>query len=91
KKSDDPFEGINDNDISQYADLYDVPPPENDNEAFAMGEKIRKWIANGRPKPGQEPKTQQKQELEEEPQEDKVKEDKEEKSKKKGLFGWLKK
>ena len=59
-----------------------------------MAEKIRKWIASGRPKPGQEKKVEKvesAEELEEEPEEeDKVKE-KEEKPKKKGLFGWLKK
>ncbi len=74
-----------------------MPPPENDDDAFAMADKIRKWIANGRPKPGQEKKIEEpveepEEEPEEikEPEEDKVKEDKE-KSKKKGLFGWLKK
>jgi fused signal recognition particle receptor len=87
KKSSDPFDGINDKDISLYADLYDVPPPENDDDAFALGSKIRKWIEDGRPKPGQQPKEEKK---ESEAREDKVKEDKEEKPKK-GRFGWLKK
>ena len=53
--------------------MFDIPPPENDDEAFAMAEKIRKWIANGRLKPGQEPKKAEKTdepeyELEEEPE-----------------------
>lgn len=87
KKSSDPFDGIDDNDISLYAALYDVPPPENDDDAFALGNKIRKWIKDGRPKPGQQPKQENK---ESEPHEDKVKEDKKEKPKK-GRFGWLKK
>ncbi|MGQ0771644.1 MAG: signal recognition particle-docking protein FtsY [Nitrososphaerota archaeon] len=87
KKSSDPFDGIDDDDISLYAALYDVPPPENDDDAFALGNKIRNWIKDGRPKPGQQPKEENK---EPEPHDDKVKEDKEEKPKK-GRFGWLKK
>ena len=49
--SDDPFEGINSDDISKYADWYDQPPPENDQQAKELSAKIRKWIADGRPKP----------------------------------------
>ena len=73
--------------------MYDVPPPENDDEAFEMADKIRKWVASGRPKPGHEPKAEKIEEPEDEPEDeqDKLKEDKEEKPKKKGLFGWLKK
>ena len=47
----DPFEGIDDKDISLFADLYDEPPPENDQQAKELAAKIRKWIANGKPKP----------------------------------------
>jgi len=47
----DPFEGINSDDINKYADLYDEPPPENDQQAKELSAKIRKWISNDRPKP----------------------------------------
>ena len=49
--SDDPFEGIETEDINEYADLFDVPPPESDSEAKNLAKKIRNWISNGRPKP----------------------------------------
>jgi fused signal recognition particle receptor len=79
-------------------DLYDVPPPENDDEAFALAQKIKKWLENGRPKPGEQPREEKKKKNESkedeesdiEMEEKKIKEDKEEKPKKK-LFGWLKK
>jgi len=94
----DPFEGINDEDISNYADLYDVPPPENDKEAKQMATNIRKWVSKGRPKPEEEKKEipEQKSESHEEivEEEIEVKEEpkKEEKPKKKrGLFGFFKK
>lgn len=51
-KSDDPFEGIESDDINLYSDLFDVPPPENDSQAHQLASKIRKWISDGRPKPG---------------------------------------
>ncbi|HET8719515.1 MAG TPA: signal recognition particle-docking protein FtsY, partial [Candidatus Nitrosotenuis sp.] len=91
-KPDDPFSGIKDNDISLYADWYDVPPPENDDEANLLAQSIRKWIQNGRPKPGEKNDIEH-EELEDEEiesEEKKVKEDKKEKPKK-GLFGWRKK
>ena len=47
----DPFEGIETDDINSYADLYDVPPPETDNEAKKLANQIKKWIQDGRPKP----------------------------------------
>ena len=50
-ESDDPFEGIETDDINQYADLFDVAPPENDSEAKNLAKKIKNWISNGRPKP----------------------------------------
>ena len=48
---DDPFEGIETDDINEYADLYDVQPPENDKQAKELANKIKKWISNGRPNP----------------------------------------
>jgi len=48
--SSDPFEGIKTEDIEDFAELFDVPPPSSDKEAFEMGKKIRKWITDGRPK-----------------------------------------
>ncbi len=88
-ESDDPFEGIADKDISKYSDLYDIAPPENDDEATKLGNAIRQWISQGRPKPGEE----KKQESDQEETDPKHKQDKEEeKSKKKrGVFGFFKK
>ncbi len=51
--SDDPFEGISDDDITTYSDLFDIPPPENDNEAIKLGKQIRDWIKNDRLEPGE--------------------------------------
>ena len=48
--SSDPFEGIKTKDIEDFAELFDVPPPSSDKEAFEMAKKIRKWITDGRPK-----------------------------------------
>ncbi|MFB3152013.1 MAG: signal recognition particle-docking protein FtsY [Nitrosopumilaceae archaeon] len=53
KNGDDPFKGIETNDINNYADWYDMPPPQNDKEAKELSSKIRKWISDGRPKPGE--------------------------------------
>jgi len=47
----DPFEGIVTEDINKYADLYDVPPPENDEQARELAKQVRKWISSGRPNP----------------------------------------
>jgi fused signal recognition particle receptor len=47
----DPFEGIDTNDINKFVDLYDEPPPENDQQAKQLSAKIKKWILDGRPKP----------------------------------------
>jgi fused signal recognition particle receptor len=47
----DPFAGIESNDINLYADLYNEPPPENDQQAKELSIKIKKWIADGKPKP----------------------------------------
>ena len=50
-QSDDPFEGIETDDINNYADMYDVPSPETDKEAKKLSIQIKKWINDGRPKP----------------------------------------
>ena len=50
ESSTDPFDGIKTEDIEEFAELFDVPSPSNDKEAFEMGKKIRKWVADGRPK-----------------------------------------
>ena len=57
-EEDDPFEGIETKDINKYVDLYDQDTPETHKEALQLAEKIRTWISNGRPKPGEESKTQ---------------------------------
>jgi len=50
ESSTDPFDGIKTEDIEDFAELFDTPPPSSDKEAFEMGKKIRKWVADGRPK-----------------------------------------
>ncbi len=92
--SDDPFEGISDDDIAEYSDLYDVPPPENDNDAMKLAKKIRQWIKDGRLEPGESPKEEPEDEDEDESEDedDVQKHDKEEKPKKKrGMFGFFRK
>ena len=84
--SDDPFYGIKDNEIAKYSDLFDIPPPESDAEAIKLGNKIRQWLKDGKPKPGESKVISFNDE------EEIHKQDKEEESKKKrGLFGRLKK
>ena len=68
--SDDPFEGINDDDIATYSDLFDVPPPENDNDAVNLANKIRQWIKRGRPDPEDLEEKEKEKEKEEEEEED---------------------
>ena len=87
-EDEDPFTGVTTKDIEKYSALFDVPPPESDDEARKLASKIRKWISDGRPKP-----TKDKDVIEEKTSE---KEDaeisKDEKSKKKrSMFGWMKK
>ncbi len=85
----DPFDGIATKDIEKYSDLFDVPPPENDNDARRLAAKIRKWISDGKPKP--EDTTEQTIEEETDEKEDlKVSED-EKPKKKRSMFGWMKK
>lgn len=45
----DPFEGIRDEDIRAYTELFDIPPPENNEQATMVGNHIRSWIKQGRP------------------------------------------
>ncbi|MBI2643456.1 MAG: signal recognition particle-docking protein FtsY, partial [Nitrosarchaeum sp.] len=97
----DPFAGIADADIFNYSELYDIPPPENDDEAIQLSTKIRDWIKQGRPKSGESKITKKTKSGEfdehlskkEEINDEKHKQDKEEeKSKKKrGVFGFFKK
>jgi fused signal recognition particle receptor len=83
--SDDPFYGITDDEIAKYSDLFDIPPPESDAEATKLGNTIRKWIKDGKPKPGESNVVSSNDE-------DMHKQDKEEEPKKKrGLFGRFKK
>ena len=66
--------------------MFDIPPPESDTEALDLGNKIRQWIKDGKPKPG-ESKVSSSDDIEEI-----HKQDKEEGSKnKRGLFGRFKK
>ena len=85
---DDPFEGIKDDEIATYSDLFDVPPPENDDEAFKLGKKIRQWIKDGKPEPGDEDEEDGEYD-DEEDEEEIQKHDKEEPKKKKGRFGFF--
>ncbi len=73
----DPFEGIDTDDIEKYSDWYDVPPPENDQQAIQLANKIRKWVSSGRPKPGES--------VTKEPEEES------EKPKKRSMFGRFRK
>ena len=84
----DPFDGIDDVDITTYSDLFDIPPPENDADAIVLGQKIREWIKHGRSKSGSS-----EQEIHDESDTNDIqKHDKEEKSKKKrGRFGFFRK
>lgn len=87
----DPFSGISDDDIASYSDLFDAPPPENDDEAMTLAGRIREWIAQGRPDPAA-PESDEKSDptVDEEPdlvQNDSVDDKKEKSKKKRGLFG----
>ncbi|MGB9124517.1 MAG: signal recognition particle-docking protein FtsY [Nitrosotalea sp.] len=81
----DPFAGISTKDIEKYSDLFDVHPPENDEQARKLASNIKKWISEGRPK-----KQEQQDELKTSKEE--ITEIEDEKPKKKrSLFGWVKK
>ena len=86
-ESDDPFAGISDGDIAAYSDVFDVPPPDNDEDARRMAGKIRAWIEAGRPgppdaEPAPEPDAGTKLKPDAEPATEP-----EPKKKKRGLFG----
>ena len=81
-KDSDPFEGLDTKDINLYADLFDAPPPENDQQAQELSVKIKKWISNGRPKAYDNSKEADTQ---------KMKDDSEKPKKKHSLFGRFKK
>ena len=84
--SDDPFSGISDEDISAYSDIFDVPPPETDEEAHRLAGDIRAWIKEGRPERAAPPAPEPEPEPEPAPPEPEP--EPEPKSKKKrGLFG----
>jgi hypothetical protein len=75
--------------------LFDIKPPENDNEAKELSKKIKEWINKERPKPGDKMSEISENELKEPP----TKEDKEQKpdkeenksKKKRGMLGFFKK
>ena len=81
-----PFHGIKDDEITTYSELFSIPPPESDDDAFKLGKKIREWIKSGKPNPGESKSVVDDSEVD-----DVQKHDKEEKSKKKGRFGFFKK
>ena len=66
--------------------MFDIPPPENDNEAIKLGKQIRDWIKNGRLEPGESKQDEIKND------DDVQKQDKKQNPKKKqGRFGFLRK
>ncbi len=85
----DPFAGISTKDIEKYSDIFDVQPPENDNQARKLASDIRKWISAGRPKTKDEQKPETKSESKTEEEEIESKDEKP--IKKRSLFGWRKK
>ncbi len=81
----DPFAGISTKDIEKYSDLFDVSPPENDDQARKLASNIKKWISEGRPK-------KQESQVELKTMKEEIEEMEDEKPKKKrSLFGWGKK
>ena len=91
--SEDPFEGISDKDIEKYSDLFDIPPPDNDDEAFRLSKKIKEWISKGRPHPKDELKkdAEEIEDLEKPEEYEKEDSQKEKPKKKRGLFGLFRK
>ena len=88
----DPFAGISTNDIENYSDIFDVSPPENDDQARKLASNIQKWISAGRPKTKQKDESKSEPNVELETEEKEVEETKDEKPiKKRSLFGWRKK
>ena len=74
--------------------MFDVPPPDNDDEAFKLGQKIRRWIKDGKPEPSTTTVATDeanKVDKEYEDEEEIHKHDKEEPKKKKSRFGFFRK
>ena len=93
--SDDPFTGISDEDISRYSELFDIKPPENDNEAKELSKKIKEWINKERPKPEDKMNKISENELKEsqtnEDEEQKPEKEENKSKKKNTMFGFFKK
>jgi len=93
--SDDPFAGITDEDISRYSELFDVRPPENDDEAKRLSKKIKEWINNGKSTTmdGVDKKSKDQEHEIQNKENENQKPDKEEKktTKKRGRFGLFRK
>jgi fused signal recognition particle receptor len=87
----DPFAGISTQDIQKYSDIFDAPPPENDDQARKLAADIKKWISAGRPKTKSkdEPKSEPEVEIKAEKETEKITDEKT--IKKRSLFGWMKK
>jgi hypothetical protein len=75
--------------------LFEVTPPESDNEAKQLSKKIKEWINKGKPTPGDKIQkiTENKLDELETKEDEKQKPDKEENKskKKKGRFGFFRK
>ena len=92
----DPFQGIEDDDIAVYSEIYDIPPPETDAEALEVASKIRQWIKQDRPDPiegSTSTKYAMRQERESEPEQEPEPEPEPEPKpkKKRGFFGMFRK
>jgi fused signal recognition particle receptor len=87
-EEEDPFTGLSTKDIEKYSDLFDVPPPENDDEAKKLAAKIRQWIKDGRQKPKD---TTESVEEETGEKEEVGMSENEKPKKKRSMFGWIKK
>lgn len=86
--AEDPFAGLSTNDIERYSELFDIPPPENDNEAKELAVKIKQWVLDARPKP--KDSTDRIDEENNDKKEVKIFENDKPK-KKRSIFGWKKK
>lgn len=99
-ESSDVFEGIETDDIARYSKLYDVAPPQDDQEAAQLAVKIKRWISDGRLAPGQKLKLQRgllkteaqdhKKPMMQRPPEDKESKKPEKAKKKRGFFSRFK-
>ena len=66
--------------------MFDVPPPENDDEAIKIGNNIRQWIKQGRPTTRDNLRN-----TDDDYYEEYNPDEKEKPKKKKGILGFLKK